>query len=66
MNIFYLKKSGLVQRGKLQAGETLLVTGAAGGMGIAAIQLGKVRNLLLLVLLLISSSLKIISYLVQE
>mmetsp|Transcript_66496 Transcript_66496/g.100200 ORF Transcript_66496/g.100200 Transcript_66496/m.100200 type:complete len:290 (-) Transcript_66496:30-899(-) len=32
---------GLIQRGKLTKGETLLVTGAAGGMGIAAIQLGK-------------------------
>jgi len=32
---------GLVQRGRLQAGEWLLVTGAAGGMGLAAVQLGK-------------------------
>jgi len=32
---------GLVQRGNLKSGEVLLVTGAAGGMGIAAIQLGK-------------------------
>jgi NADPH2:quinone reductase len=32
---------GLVQRGNLQKGETLLVTGAAGGMGMAAIQIGK-------------------------
>jgi len=32
---------GLIQRGNLTKGETLLVTGAAGGMGIAAIQLGK-------------------------
>lgn len=31
----------LVQRGRLQAGEWLLVTGAAGGMGLAAVQLGK-------------------------
>eukprot|EP01006_Ploeotia_vitrea_P022087 TRINITY_DN5449_c0_g1_i2.p1 TRINITY_DN5449_c0_g1~~TRINITY_DN5449_c0_g1_i2.p1 ORF type:complete len:285 (-),score=28.02 TRINITY_DN5449_c0_g1_i2:15-869(-) len=32
---------GLVQRGDLKAGETLLVTGAAGGMGLAAVELGK-------------------------
>jgi len=31
---------GLIQRGNLKKGETLLVTGAAGGMGVAAIQLG--------------------------
>eukprot|EP00928_Gymnodinium_smaydae_P047865 TRINITY_DN31979_c0_g1_i1.p1 TRINITY_DN31979_c0_g1~~TRINITY_DN31979_c0_g1_i1.p1 ORF type:complete len:349 (-),score=98.11 TRINITY_DN31979_c0_g1_i1:21-1067(-) len=31
----------LVQRGRLQAGEWLLVTGASGGMGLAAVQLGK-------------------------
>ena len=31
----------LVQRAALKAGETLLVTGAAGGVGISAIQLGK-------------------------
>lgn len=32
----------LVERGGLQAGETLLVTGAAGGVGLAAVELGKV------------------------
>jgi len=32
---------GLTHRGHLQAGETLLVLGAAGGVGLAAIQLGK-------------------------
>jgi len=32
---------GLVHRGSLKRGEWLLVTGAAGGMGIAAIQVGK-------------------------
>ena len=32
---------GLVRRGHLQAGETLLVHGASGGMGMAAVQLGK-------------------------
>lgn len=32
---------GLVHRGNLKPGEWLLVTGAAGGMGAAAIQLGK-------------------------
>jgi NADPH2:quinone reductase len=31
----------LKQRGQLQAGETLLVLGAAGGTGIAAVQIGK-------------------------
>jgi len=31
---------GLVQRGQLQSGQTLLVTGAAGGMGASAIQIG--------------------------
>jgi len=34
--------NGLVQRGQLKPGETLLVTGAGGGMGAAAVQLGKV------------------------
>ena len=32
---------GLRQRGRLQAGETLVVLGAAGGTGIAAVQIGK-------------------------
>jgi NADPH2:quinone reductase len=32
---------GLVRRGRLRAGETLLVHGAAGGVGTAAIQVGK-------------------------
>eukprot|EP01062_Namystynia_karyoxenos_P028916 TRINITY_DN21828_c0_g1_i1.p1 TRINITY_DN21828_c0_g1~~TRINITY_DN21828_c0_g1_i1.p1 ORF type:complete len:347 (+),score=144.86 TRINITY_DN21828_c0_g1_i1:77-1117(+) len=32
---------GLVHRGQLKAGEWLLVTGAGGGMGVAAVQLGK-------------------------
>ena len=31
----------LKQRGRLQAGETLLVLGAAGGVGLAAVELGK-------------------------
>lgn len=31
----------LVQRGRLKAGETLLVLGAAGGVGLATIELGK-------------------------
>jgi NADPH:quinone reductase-like Zn-dependent oxidoreductase len=31
----------LVDRGKLQRGETLLVLGAAGGVGIAAVEIGK-------------------------
>jgi NADPH2:quinone reductase len=33
---------GLVERGRLRAGETLLVLGASGGVGIAAIEIGKV------------------------
>ena len=33
---------GLIARGKLQAGETLLVLGASGGVGIAAIEIGKI------------------------
>ena len=33
---------GLVDRARLQAGETLLVHGAAGGVGLAAVELGKV------------------------
>ncbi|HZV50624.1 MAG TPA: NADPH:quinone oxidoreductase family protein [Candidatus Dormibacteraeota bacterium] len=32
---------GLVRRGRLRAGETLLVQGAAGGVGSAAVELGK-------------------------
>ena len=32
---------GLVDRGQLRAGETLLVLGAAGGVGLAAIEIGK-------------------------
>jgi NADPH:quinone reductase-like Zn-dependent oxidoreductase len=32
----------LVDRGRLQAGQTLLVLGAAGGVGIAAVEIGKV------------------------
>lgn len=32
---------GLIDRGELKAGETLLVLGAAGGVGTAAIQIGK-------------------------
>ena len=31
----------LAQRGRLQKGEWLMVTGAAGGMGVAAVQIGK-------------------------
>lgn len=36
-------KIRLVQRGQLKEGDWLLVTGAGGGMGAAAVQLGKVR-----------------------
>ena len=35
--------AGLVHRGHIKPGEWLLVTGAAGGMGLAAVQLGKVH-----------------------
>ena len=31
----------LLDRGRLQAGQTLLVLGAAGGVGLAAVELGK-------------------------
>jgi len=34
----------LKQRAQLQAGETLLVTGAAGGTGLAAVQIGKIMG----------------------
>ncbi|MCL6739778.1 NADPH:quinone oxidoreductase family protein [Sphingomonas sp. RB56-2] len=34
----------LYDRGKLQAGQTLLVLGAAGGVGLAAVELGKARG----------------------
>lgn len=34
----------LKQRAQLQAGETLLVTGAAGGTGLAAVQIGKLMG----------------------
>ena len=33
---------GLIDRGQLRAGETLLVLGASGGVGLAAIEIGKV------------------------
>ena len=35
---------GLLDRGQLKAGETLLVLGAAGGVGTAAIQIGKLAG----------------------
>ena len=34
----------LVDRGRLQAGQTLLVLGAAGGVGLAAVELGKAHG----------------------
>ncbi len=34
----------LYDRGKLEAGQTLLILGAAGGVGLAAIELGKARG----------------------
>lgn len=33
--------NGLIDRGRLAAGETLVVMGAAGGVGLAAVQMGK-------------------------
>jgi NADPH2:quinone reductase len=33
---------GLIERGQLRAGETLLVLGASGGVGLAAIEIGKI------------------------
>ncbi len=41
MMIYGTSYYALKQRGKLQPGETLLVTGASGGVGYATIQLGK-------------------------
>ena len=38
---FHTAYIGLITRGKLEAGETLLVLGGAGGTGTAAIQVGK-------------------------
>jgi NADPH2:quinone reductase len=35
---------GLKQRGQLAGGETLLVLGAAGGVGLAAVELGKIMG----------------------
>jgi NADPH:quinone reductase len=38
---YYTARHALVERAKLQAGETLLVLGAGGATGIAAVQIGK-------------------------
>ena len=35
---------GMIERGRLQAGETVLVSGASGGVGIALIQLARARD----------------------
>jgi NADPH:quinone reductase len=35
---------GLINRAKVQRGETLLVTGAGGGVGLAVLQLGQIHN----------------------
>ncbi len=35
---------GLMQRGRLKAGETLVVTGAAGGAGLAAVEIGRLLD----------------------
>jgi NADPH2:quinone reductase len=39
--VYGTAQGGLVRRGNLKAGETLLVLGAAGGVGVAAIEVGK-------------------------
>ena len=39
---YWTSDHALVDRGALQAGETLLVLGAAGGVGLAAIEIGKI------------------------
>ncbi|MFP6640896.1 MAG: zinc-binding dehydrogenase, partial [Myxococcota bacterium] len=41
---FHTAYIALVARGRLEAGETLVVLGAAGGTGQAAVQLGKARG----------------------
>ncbi|MCF2530174.1 zinc-binding dehydrogenase [Yinghuangia soli] len=41
---FHLSWLGLYERGKLQRDETLLVTAAAGGVGSAAVQLGRLAG----------------------
>ena len=40
----YSTAEGMLHRGKVEAGETVLVTGASGGVGSAAVQLAKRRN----------------------
>src|SRR3954452_13981271 len=40
--IYATSEHALVDRGALKAGETLLVLGAAGGVGLAAIEIGKI------------------------
>ena len=35
---------GMIERGRLRAGETVLVTGASGGVGLAAVQLARARG----------------------
>lgn len=41
LNNYYTALFGLVRRGRLSAGDALLVHGAAGGVGTAAVQIGK-------------------------
>jgi NADPH2:quinone reductase len=41
---YFTSMHALRQRAQLQAGETLLVLGAAGGVGVTAIQLGKIMG----------------------
>lgn len=42
--VFYTAQLGLMQRGQLKAGETVLVTGVGGGVGSAAVQLAKAHG----------------------
>lgn len=35
---------GMIERGRLRSGETVLVTGASGGVGLAAVQLARARG----------------------
>jgi NADPH2:quinone reductase len=41
MHVYLTAWYALIERARLQAGETLLVTGAAGGVGLACVELGR-------------------------
>lgn len=42
--ISYGTALGMIERGRLQAGETVLVSGASGGVGVALVQLARARG----------------------